>query len=75
MTYGQPEKDLVYAIEDDKYFAIADKIRIALSDTDIELSFKDNKPDAFKIEIHSAVFCLICAQTFPKLLFSTDNKF
>lgn len=42
MTYGQPEKDLVYAIEDDKYFSIADKIRIALSDTDIELSFKDN---------------------------------
>ncbi len=43
MTYGQPEKDLVYAIEDDKYFAIADEIIAALKDTAIELSFKDNK--------------------------------
>lgn len=43
MTYGQPEKDLVYAIDDDKYFSIAEKIRSALSETSIELSFKDNK--------------------------------
>ena len=43
MTYGQPEKDLVYDIDDKKYFEIADKIRMVLKDTGMELSFKDNK--------------------------------
>ena len=43
MTYGQPEKDLVYSIENEKYFAIADKIRTILANTGIALSFKDNQ--------------------------------
>ncbi len=43
MTYGQPEKDLVYAIEDEKYTEIAAKISEILSGSGIELSFKDNK--------------------------------
>ena len=42
MTYGQPEKDLIYAIEDEKYFAMAERIRSILKDTNIKLSFKDN---------------------------------
>lgn len=43
MTYGQPEKDLVYAISDEKYAAIADRLKAILGPTGMELSFKDNK--------------------------------
>lgn len=43
MTYGQPEKDLVYSIDDESFVAIKDKITDILNDTGIQLSFKDNK--------------------------------
>ena len=43
MTYGQPEKDLVYAIEDERFSAIAERIRKVFQGTGVELSFKDNK--------------------------------
>lgn len=43
MTYGQPEKDLVYAIADDKYAEIAGKLKEILAPTGMALSFKDNK--------------------------------
>ncbi len=43
MTYGQPEKDLVYAIADDKYAGIATRLKEILSPTGMMLAFKDNK--------------------------------
>ena len=43
MTYGQPEKDLVYAIDDSKFEEIAGKINEELKDSGINVSFKNNK--------------------------------
>ena len=43
MTYGQPEKDLVYAISDEKYQAKCSEIADLCKDSGIDLSFKGNK--------------------------------
>lgn len=43
MTYGQPEKDLVYAIDDDKYIEMSKKLENILEPTGMQVCFKDNK--------------------------------
>lgn len=58
MTYNQPEKDLIYSIEDIKYQTIKSKITEILKDTTIELSFKNNKlmTDSMFNLLHSGKF-------------------
>jgi molybdenum cofactor biosynthesis enzyme MoaA len=43
MTYGQPEKDIVFELSDDKYRKKCKEIARICEDSGIELSFKDNK--------------------------------
>ena len=43
MTYGMPEKDLIYSISDELYQKKAEEIREVMKDYSIELAFKDNK--------------------------------
>ena len=43
MTYGMPEKDLVYSISDELFHKKAEEIKDAFKDYNMELSFKDNK--------------------------------
>lgn len=43
MTYDDPIKDAIYEIDDDRYHLIISKISQILSDTAIDVTFKDNK--------------------------------
>lgn len=43
MTYDDPIKDAIYEIDDERYNIIKSKIMEILSDTNIDVTFKDNK--------------------------------